>query len=51
VGGKVDEVKFPHRLIIPPIKPFSRSLVSYAQPGLSLGVQSGLQECYTKSHG
>src|SRR5499426_2192250 len=27
VGGKVDQVKFPHRLIIPPIKPFSRSLV------------------------
>src|SRR5215467_13104340 len=27
VGGEVDQVKFPHRLIIPPIKPFSRSLV------------------------
>src|SRR5262245_16459829 len=51
VGGKVDEVKFPHRLIIPPIKPFSRSLVSYAKPGLSLGVQSGRQECYTATDG
>src|SRR5215471_18664069 len=29
VGGKVDQVKFPHRLIIPSIKPFSRSLVFY----------------------
>ena len=29
VGGEVDQVKFPHRLIIPPLKPFSRSLVFY----------------------